>query len=429
MVAGLKQNITEMKILKTLIIFALIVFPFGELLRLDIGSNIIIKPLDVAAGLIFLSWLVLVLSKRIKKPPLSWYYFLFPLIGLLSLLINSIWLKPHELLASSMYLIRWVSYMGIFFAVMQLDKNFKKKVVSLLLIDGLLIVILGYSQYFFFSSLKPLYYLGWDDHMYRLFSVFLDPNYTGGLLVLYLLLTGGVFYENFRNTKTGSSKVMLLNNFAVTKKKFMILLSSVLLITLIAMFLTFSRSALVMLLVGASVYFILIGRKKLIMLLFAAVFVFILLISSKFYVENINLFRMASTNARIGNYQVALNIVKDHPVLGVGFNTYRYAKDLYNIKSGWTKAPSHADAGVDNSFLFILVTTGIVGLISYLLLWFHLFKRAFFLYKKENNITAAVFIASSIGLFVHALFINSLFFPASMFWLWIVAGLMEKKSL
>jgi putative inorganic carbon (HCO3(-)) transporter len=418
-----------MKILKILIFCTLLIFPFGELLRLDLGNNIVLKPLDMIAGLILLFWSILVVTKRIKKPEFSWYYILFPLVGLLSLVINSTWLKPHELLASAMYLIRWVSYLGVFFAVKQMDKNFKQRVISLLLIDGLVIVLLGYVQYFFFSSLKPLYYLGWDDHMYRLFSVFLDPNYTGGLLVLYLLFTGGLFYIYFKDSKAKSSKVVLYKNFALSKKKIMILLSSVMILTLIALFLTFSRSALLMLIVGASVFFILIGRKKLILLLFATLLVFILLISSKFNVESINLFRHASSVARIGNYEVALSIFQEHPFLGVGFNTYRYAKDFYHIQSDWTKAPSHADAGVDNSFLFVLVTTGVVGLTMYLFVWFYIFKRAFQLYKNEKNIHAAVVIASCLGLFVHALFINSLFFPAIMFWIWILAALMEKKSL
>jgi O-antigen ligase len=413
-----------MKLLKILIITSLIIFPFGELLRLDLANNITLKPLDLIAGAITVVWLFIG-SKKLTKQEL-WYYFLFPVIALIALLVSLIWLPPEHFLSSALYLVRWISYLGVFFAIKDLDKAFKKKIIPLLFIDGIIIVLLGYLQYFFFSSLKPLYYLGWDDHMYRLFSVFLDPNYTGALLVLYLLFLGGILYDLSNKKNRSSLKVSLFKTTIVPRNYLLTAVSITSIFTLIALFLTFSRSSLLMLLVGVSSFFILIGKKKYILILLTVLLVFIAIISSKFYVENINLLRKTSTNARIGNYEVAMSIIKDHPFLGIGFNTYRYAKEYYHIKSNWTNAPSHADAGVDNSFLFVLVTTGIVGLCAYFLLWWKLLRRAFIHFKKYKNGKAAVIIASGVGLFIHALFINSLFFPAIMFWMWVQMGLMEQ---
>jgi len=85
-------------------------------------------------------------------------------------------------------------------------------------------------------------------------------------------------------------------------------------------------------------------------------------------VENMNLFRRTSSLARLNNYSTAIKIITGHPLLGVGFNSYRYVKEMY-IKPGLGNIPSHADAGLDNSFLFILATTGIIGLLAYLFLW------------------------------------------------------------
>lgn len=395
----------------------LIVFPFGELLRFDLGNNIRLKPLDIVAGLLAFSWIILLLTKRIKKPSFNWALICFPLIALVSLAVNSIWLSPQALLIASFYLVRWISYFSIIFIVHQFDDAFRRKILWFLVVDGLIIVLLGFVQYFFFSSLKPLYYLGWDDHMYRMFSVFLDPNYTGAFFVLYLLLVGGLLFKNITERKTNKP----------TNLRLPISLGIICLVTLIALFVTFSRSSLLMLIGGVSVFFVLIGRKKLIYVLFAVLLVFVLLISSKFDVENINLFRKASSNARLGNYQTASGIIQEYPVLGVGFNAYRYAKERENIRMGWANAPSHADAGVDNSFLFVLATTGVVGFVSYLFLWTYPLRRAFLYYNKKRSIFAVIFISSCVGLFIHAFFINSLFFPAIMLWMWLLYGLMERR--
>lgn len=380
-----------MKVLKILTVLILILFPFGELLRFNIGNNIILKPLDVVVGITSLAGFIYTFLQK-KKPAFQKEFLFFPLIGVLALIINSTWLKPYEFIVSFLYLVRWVAYASLFFIVSGFEKSFKEKIKFCLLIDGLIIVLLGFLQYFFFPSLKSLYYLGWDEHMFRMFSVFLDPNYTGAFFVLYFLFIGGFIYK---------------------RKKQNVYLILVLLLTLIAIFLTFSRSALLTLIFGTSVFLFLIKRKKLILVLLASIIFFALIFSSKFNVENINLFRGASINARLANYSSALKIITARPFLGVGFDSYRYAKEMYGIKMGWVSAPSHADAGVDNSFLFVLATTGIIGFLAYLYLWTTLLKK-----------TSVVVISSIIALFINALFINSLFFPPLMLWIWFILALL-----
>ncbi len=380
-----------MKITKILIIIILALFPFGELLRFDIGNNIVFKPLDLVVVVTALAWLIHIIFQK-RKISLKKEFLFFPLIGLISLILNSTWIKPYEFLVSSFYLIRWLAYSSLFFIVLGFDNNFKYKIKLFLFIDGLIILFLGFIQYFFFSSLKSFYYLGWDEHMYRMFSVFLDPNYAGAFFVLYFLFIGDFVYKRKK------------------ERRYLVI---ILLLTLIAIFLTFSRSALLMLIVGSSVYLFIIGRKKLILILLGSVILFALIFSSKFYVENMNLFRRSSIEARLGNYSTALKIFTDRPLLGVGFNSYRYAKEMYGIKMGWVKAPSHADAGVDNSLLFVLATTGIIGFLSYLYLWTGFIKKA-----------SVLVISSIIALFVDALFINSLFFPPLMLWMWFILVLL-----
>lgn len=400
-----------MKILEALVLVLLFFIPLGELARVDFGNDLVFKALDLVSAALFLTWLLMCIYKR-EFPSQAKLVSIFPIIGLLSLSLNSLWLKPTELLISSFYLIRWVSYASLFVIVSGFDKGFKKIISYCLFIGGLFIVVAGYAQYFFYPDLHPLFYLGWDIHMYRMFSTFLDPNFTGAFLVLYGLFVSGLILQEVRRGRF----------------KISVFLMGILVLTFVAVFLTFSRSALVMLVVGFVVFLILIKRKRLIFVVLAAILLFAIIASPKFNVENINLFREASSKARLDNYSLALKLALDRPILGVGFNSYRYAKRSYGIASGWTNAPSHADAGVDNSFLFVLVTTGILGLSAYLWMWIGILQRAFRLYRYKLNIWPVVVVSSIISLFINSFFINSLFYSAIMFWVWIFVGLMWERK-
>ncbi len=398
--------------IKKLLILLLILFPFGEVLRFDIGNHIVIKPIDFLAGLIAVVWLFLNLNRFWSKARVKWIFFAFPFVALISLLVNFYWLTVQEFAVSAFYLIRWISYFVLLFAVLDTDQKFKKTINKLMLIDGAIIVFVGYLQYFFFNSLKPLWYLGWDEHLNRMFTVFFDPNYAGSFFVLYLIfLTGNLFTElkskNYKNLFTKKSRIINI-----------ILIIG----TLGALSLTFSRSALLMFITSAFVFFVMIKMRGLIAAAFGLLIFYVIIISPKFYDENMNLFRAASSLARVANYEKALIIIRDHPVIGVGFNTYRYTKELYGFDYGWVKAPSHSDAGIENSFLFVTATTGGIGLLSYLLIWYKLVFRSNSENKKKMDYKSAVIRASATGLFVNALFINSLFYAPIMLWVWLLIG-------
>lgn len=414
-----------MNVIKLLFIIILILFPFGEVLRFDIGNNVVINPLDVAVGITGVWYIFYYLgSREISRMRVAWWYeiprlrllfarndififfILFSFFCFFSLLINIMWLQPHELLVSFLYLLRWVAYALIFFVTASFDKQFKDVIKKILLIDGIVIVVAGFLQYFFYNNLRNLYYLGWDDHLYRLFSTFFDPNFAGSFFVLFFLFVGGIFYHRLQK-----------KNF-----RWLSFFIGLLIATVLSLLLTFSRSALLMFIVSVTVALILLNKKKLIFFLIGGVLLFLLIISPWFYLENINPFRVASSEARVETAQNALQIIGDHPLFGIGFNAYRYAQIQYGFRSAVTPFPSHADAGVDNSFLFVLATTGIFGFVAYFFLWYKLFSSRLAA-ARLKNIFAIVVVSSMSGLLVNALFINSLFYAPIMLWMWVVLGL------
>jgi len=399
-----------MKLLKTLCLLTILTIPLGEVLRIYIGNDIAIRIQDIIVGFSALLFIgICIKEKKLPKSYLSKPLAIFIGLGFLSLIINSARLNPNQLLASSLYLPRWICYALIYFVVFRVGKKFKKNALTIIFLDGFIILLAGFIQYFLYPNLRNLYYLGWDEHNYRMFSVFFDPNFAGAFFVLFFLfLTGRIhFYVN--------------NN----KRRNAILMTTIAAVTVTAIFLTYSRSAIIMLAVGLGSYLVLINKKKFLLLLLGAIVLVVILLSPTFNKEGTNLFRKTSSMSRIETYSGALKIIQNHPLFGIGFNSYRYAQQAYGFRGVGTEFPSHADAGTDNSLLFVAATTGVFGLIAYLYLWFKILSHAFLIRKKENDILPIVVIASTIGLFADSFFINSLFFPAIMLWMWILIALME----
>jgi len=271
-------------------------------------------------------------------------------------------------------------------------------------ISGVVILAIGYLQFFFFSNLKNLYFLGWDDHMYRMVSSYLDPNFAGVIFVLFLIYFFVYKDKLFKNIYMGY--------FAV-------------LTTFFAVILTYSRGAMLMLTVSALTYSIIKRNYKVILGVLGAFAVAFIILSPRFYIENTNLLRTYSASQRFASMRQGLFIAKENP-LGVGFNTFRYAREKYGFKDVSITGPSHAGAGVDNSLILILATAGIPGFIAYLYLLFKMFKLGFINLKKNDM--AIVLVVSLAGLIVNSLFINSLIYSFIMAWIFLIAGLTENKQ-
>lgn len=247
--------------------------------------------------------------------------------------------------------------------------------------------------------------MGWDMHQNRLFSSFFDPNFAGAFLVLILIFT-----------------FILKDKIFPKDWKFVPFLF--LALNLIAIIFTYSRGAFLMLLTSVVVYSI-ITKKWLITL--GLIFVFIvsfIFLSTKFDLESTNLLRVTSIEKRIDSSKTAIEIWQKNP-LGIGFNAYRYARIKYDFNLDKTNLISNAGAGVDNSFVFVLVTTGVIGLGVYLYLLYKIFRLGFDNMRKNKY--ALVLTLSLIGLVVNALTLNSLFYGYFMIWIFVLAGFTESS--
>ena len=377
--------------MKLLFLALLVAFPFGQLARLPLNiPSVNIYFHDLIIVLILLTWLGwhLLQKKKIKLPPLIKPILAFTAAAGFSLALAAPQRSPRELLIGSLYLFRWLAYAGLYFVTYDLAKRLNGYQVRGLLAVGVASAVLGLLQYLFLPDTRFLYYSGWDDHYYRLIGTFLDPGFTGIIYVLGLILLVATFWNKFLKKKPIYYLLFIIYYSALA--------------------LTYSRSAYLAYLVGMGV---IAWKKKApkFLALILGLFLITLLLLPRPSSEGVHLERKASVTARASSWQKSLEIIKDHPLLGVGFNLYRYAQRDYGfLDQNWQV--SHSAAGADNSLLFVLATTGVIGLIAYLWIWSSIISDQ-----------SLVIIASFLALLTHSFFNNSLFYPWIMIWMWILA--------
>lgn len=402
------MDLLKNKLFKILFVTTIVGFVFGQFARVQLGNGVAITLLDLSVGLLVASWLfITILKKRRHKDPLLLPMFLFFGGGVISLFVNSNNLQSNQLIVSFLYGLRWLGYAALYFVVKDFQKDFKNKIKSLLFISGSAIVLLGFIQYFFYNNLRNLYYLEWDDHLYRLFSTFLDPNFASVFFALFFISIFGKLQEKFWKKETHT----------------VILYGAVSLLTLLVLVLTYSRTGLITLIVGFVAYVWFHGHKKL-LIPFIVLLIFLLVIFSNVGVEGRNPFRSASSGERIKSMQVAFSIIQRNPVFGVGFNAYRYAQHRYGFRLSQQWETSHADAGTDNSWLFVLATTGIVGFLAYGFLWIRVFRVV----REVGDVgKRAMVMATLAGFLASSLFLNTLFYPMLMYWMWVLLGSLREN--
>ncbi len=383
------------KIINFLLFCYLVLFPFGQLGRLPLKlagiPEVNFYLTDLLVGGIGLIWAVGVVGKKgYQPPPLTKQILVFLGITAFSLVVNIPLLSGREVVVASLYWLRLLAYFG-FYLVIAWAKWADWS--DLLLASGTMGAIFGLVQYFLWPDMSALTALGWDPHYYRLVGTFFDPNFTGIILVLTIIL----LTANFR------------------KKPIYYLLFT---ICYLALALTYSRASWLAFLAGITALFLIKKIKKKVGLIIFITFIMvitILILPREPGGEGVKLERIVSVQSRLGSWRQALVIAKDHPLLGIGFNAYRYAQKRYGfLEENWQL--SHAGAGADNSILFILATSGILGLLGLLGLLGIIFQLSF-----RNS---PLVFSSMIAVLIHSLFNNTLFYPWVMGWLAIILSTM-----
>lgn len=359
-------------------------YPFGAS-----GTAVSVTDLLLGITLIFLLIWKVGIKKDLKIPKIGLGLLIFWGVALISLLISGN-------LSGGLYLIRFIVYSSSFFLGFFLINSKVSNPYTLfkvITISGFVLTVLGFLQLFFVPDLSIFESFGFDPHINRLTSTLLDPNFMGALLNMFLLVTF-VLWD-----KGGEKRYLILE-----------------VVFLLALILTFSRSAYLMLALEILIIGVARFRKLLLLVLVGVVALYLLFprfsqrINGAFSLDK-------SASERLISWQNGLAVFKINPIFGIGFDNLRTVYSNQNLFKVFSRNGGHSGAGVDSSLIFLLATTGILGSGVFLFWNFYLLKK---IYKTPFFL---FWVTLLFGLLVDSQFINSWFYPSIMLLYYLILGL------
>jgi len=382
--------------MEKLILLFLILFPFGQIIRLNLyffGTRIPVHPLDLVAGAS-----LFYLIGKLKKPEIFRQIAAFLFAAVFSYFFSLVIFNSGRFYMGGLYLLRLLAYTCLFllvFKVVSKKKKLKEVLFNSLILVSIATAIFGWIQYFLYPDITTFVIWGWDDHLYRLLGTFLDPGFTSIILVFGFLLS--------------------LVKYLKTKNNRLIFLLAFFLLTIAF---TYARSGYLALLLGTAIVFWLKRGMKLVLPV-VLVFLLIIFLLPRPGGEGVKLERLHSVYSRFENYSETIEIFKISPLFGVGYNNLCLARQKY---LGTADFSSHACSGSDSSLLFVLATTGVVGFLIFANLIFESVKNV------DRSIYGQAFLACLGALLLHSFFVNSLFYPWVMGFMGILLSLSLKTS-
>ncbi|MCI8344188.1 MAG: O-antigen ligase family protein [Clostridia bacterium] len=302
-------------------------------------------------------------QKLVRIDPIFIWFLLSVILNLVSYFAYGF--SFRQILMGYIYLFRYAVLILLAF-ILSKYLSVTKQLVPILKhvnVCYLAVCIIGFIQIILFpSALKwyslfekiGVYWVG-DPHINRLVSTDFDPNYLSCCLLIGVIIN---LYFIKSKKKNQFARTSIYTNY--------ICLS----IYLLAILLTKSRSGILGLGIVVILYFLFtIDRKKItksdILICFAFVFIggyFVVFSDIQVFVRIREVFNDASAGARFISWQKSIEIIKDTNFLGIGYNMY----GAYNEMFYGALNSSNTVAGVDSSLFLVLITTGLVGFITFI---------------------------------------------------------------
>ncbi len=392
------------KYLNYIIYWSIILIPFFV--------SIAPAPVSILMGFLIISFLtkkVLKKERLFTNTPLNIPLLLLFLITCLSFL-NSI--NYFDTLKGGAF--RLIEYLLIFFIMLGeiKDPRHIKRIIfaisaGLILasFDGIWQVLTGKD---FIRGYTPVINIG----LVRATATFKDSNLLGIYLSAFAPLILGLSLYYFKN------KQKLIFTF-------------VSLIALIGIILTYSRPTL--LAIYVVLFFLGIARKDKILISLLIIFTllspFLLPKSVKNWATEVgyNPLRFMCNDDRIAVYRNSLNMIKDHPFIGLGANTYMKNYKKYREPIEYRNIVTKDYMYAHNNFLHMAAEIGLIGLGFFIWLLYKLFMECNNIYRKlEDDYMKIVSLSLSaclIAFLVNGLTESSLYYSRVAIIFWYIMGL------
>lgn len=398
---SIKSQLKQISLSRILWIVFLFLWSLGQLQRIQIGQRLAFYLHDV----VIVVWLLIYFHRLIKSRLLSGTNSLHNFVnqigsqykqellflgwGAVTLIIST--LQFGFRLNSWLYFARLISYLIFGLSLRPMlnlatsqSSDLNSSNPKLLSIGttavGLLTTVVSVSWYIFMPDMRFLARFGWDPHFYRLMGPILDPNFTGLILIMFMVIW---FWQALNNN------LKFLNLKQSKLKK--ILIDLIIFLTTLAVSLTFSRSSYLSLLtvlggffamnwvrnqqnhknnLSKSNYFPNLPTYKTIFLA-GLIFIISLPLLPKPGGEGVNLARTSTIEQRAAAGQTALSQIHGVGWLtGVGFFKQVINADIKHDR------PVHAHFP-DSLPIFVLTQTGLVGVTLATLLLIKWFQQLY----------------------------------------------------
>jgi hypothetical protein len=398
----------------------MVVGQLGRVPLLSAGAKeapVLVNDVAVAGAVVAGLWLSL-RNRGLRLDAVTLVALGFAGVGGLSALMSvpRFGLSGFELAFSLAYLLRWAVYLGLYVVV--IDTLSAREGRQLLkVVEGAVLVFagLGILQSIFLPGFAQIVfpdaalYTQWDPQGRRLVSTFLDPNLAGGLIMVVLLLVCA-------RLVSGEPVPLWKPGLLVT-----------------ALVITMSRSSILAFVVGLAVMGLLVRRVTWRALAGSILAIAVGLMAAPWLLRMADSFGKLSLSdgsllTRFVNWGRALTVLADHPIVGVGFNTYGFVQLRYGFGD-----MVMSSFGLDGGLLFIAVMTGFVGVTLYSILLFLVLQGCKELWSGDRSSSDSYSVpdgavglgvaAATVALLVHSLFVNSIVYPPIMQTMWILWGI------
>ncbi len=351
-------------------------------------------------------------------------------------MLFSVFVANNKVIAIQFFL-KWISFISLYFSTISIIQHYQdiRKCILVSLGSAGLISVIAIYEYFqgfekvltWFAN-KPLAYRIMEPDTLREKIAHNGTNWTISSGRGFNLRAFGTFEDVISySAYLGLILPFGLLSFVVKQGKKIFILMCVVLV-LISLFLTFTRSAYLAFIIAmiATVFLvkdILFHRKYLFVLISFAAILMGIVVSNK-QVHDTLVFRFDKPVVEQFDRRVlwdcALKIIKAKPVTGVGLSNYDSGIKKYCAVDA-PVLPAH------NQYLQIAAESGIIGLISYMFILLVAFRYSIYIYvhsrDPEFKLIGVSFVVLCSWYCVQSLFTNYLFGDKFSMMFWIMIGL------
>lgn len=306
--------------------------------------------------------------------------------------------------------LRFLYYIILFFIIKYeiSSKKILKNIIKFYIFTCSIISVYGIVQFFTKFGVKRDFIYNVDRYAVgvRIPSTLENPNSLGAFLILVIF-------------------PLIMMAFCEENKKKKVVYSILSLLILSNIVLSFSRNAWLGLIVGMVLLIVICNWKAIFIFLAGGVMAsFIPVIRNRLYD-----FRSISGDGRVQLWKAAVEMIKDHPVLGVGNGNYYTLYGEYVKKYPELNYHDHKHFPVHNSYLKVQSELGIAGIISFLAILISIVIKIKNVADTVNDKFFEVFykgfLVSVIAFYVMNISDNLFFVPKISMYFWILVAISQ----